>query len=274
VGRTALDDTAQRLIEAANPGVEFDWPRILKGQGAPPAETRPPVEARRGRPENRRQQPPQSRPNVRPPVPGPRSAEPHPEIVKIGDAVESEGSPDPADPSIGMQEGQAEVVPAVAETSADAGAVAFASSADPRSSSENVPEDVPEYVHEYVDVVIPAHDKIGSDGVRRLRTRYADILTRIPERTADPVRQEELKQLAARLNPDAWLTDEEVAQGLEQYESVFASLREVVGQKRRRRRRGRGQRSSDPTDSSSAVVSSAGDSPEVEAADDDGDESE
>ena len=110
--------------------------------------------------------------------------------------------------------------------------------------------------------------------MRRLRTRYADILTRIPERTADPARQEELKQLAARLNPDAWLTDEEVAQGLEQYESVFASLREVVGQKRRRRKRGRGQRSSDPAEGSSAVASDPGDSPEVEAADDDGDEGE
>jgi hypothetical protein len=54
----------------------------------------------------------------------------------------------------------------------------------------------------------------------------------------DYVRADELRAQADRLNPDMWVTDEEVLHGLEQYEAVFASLREVVGRKRRRRRRG------------------------------------
>ena len=66
-------------------------------------------------------------------------------------------------------------------------------------------------------------------------------MARIPERTDEP-RREELKEQADRLNPDSWVTDDQVVQGLEQYESVLASLREVVGQKRRRRRRGKGPR--------------------------------
>ena len=107
------------------------------------------------------------------------------------------------------------------------------------------------------DTPTPAHAKIGAEGVQRLRARYVEILARIPERTPDPQRQEELKRLADRLNPDSWGSDEDVAQGLEQYESVFASLREVVGQKRRRRRRGRGPRPAEPgggagTDSSAS----------------------
>ncbi len=72
------------------------------------------------------------------------------------------------------------------------------------------------------------------------------MLARISERAADPSRREELKLQADRLNPDAWVTTEEVVQGLEQYESVFASLREVVGQKRRRRRRGGPPPQADP----------------------------
>ncbi len=65
---------------------------------------------------------------------------------------------------------------------------------------------------------------------------------RITERTADPERREELKWQADRLNPDSWVTAEDVAQALEQYETVLASLSDVIGQRRRRKRRGGRQR--------------------------------
>ncbi|MEO7272828.1 MAG: hypothetical protein ABIX28_19240 [Vicinamibacterales bacterium] len=87
-----------------------------------------------------------------------------------------------------------------------------------------------------------AHGRLGSDGVQRLRARHAEILARISERVADPVRQDELKSQAERLNPDTWVTKEEVQLGLEQYESVLDALRTVVGQGRRRRRRSGGPR--------------------------------
>ena len=50
VGRAALDEDAIRLIEQLNPGIEFDWTRILKGQGAPPTEPRPPVDVQAAAP--------------------------------------------------------------------------------------------------------------------------------------------------------------------------------------------------------------------------------
>jgi hypothetical protein len=222
VGRAALDEDAIRLIEQLNPGIEFDWTRILKGQGGPATESRPPIEARRQRPDHRRPQSPHTPPvkPVQPPVP---TAAPS---VSLPAEFSSE-----------------DTTPAQVEELADPGpATEPSTDAPPRIEA---------------DVPTPAHARIGADGVQRLRARYAEILVRISERTADPARREELKAQADRLNPDAWVTDDEVVQGLEQYESVFASLREVVGQKRRRRRRGRGSRPAEPGAPVSATIDPA-----------------
>ena len=228
VGRAALDEDAIRLIEELNPGIEFDWTRILKGQGAPPTESRPPADARRQRPDHRRPQSPHA-------PPPPRAVQPFVPAEAPAVNPPTEISPDTA-------------MPATVDQLAD----------DITAPDSAV--DAPARIDS--DVPTPAHGRIGADGVQRLRARHAEILVRISERAADPVRREELKAQADRLNPDAWVTDDEVVQGLEQYESVFASLREVVGQKRRRRRRGRGPRPAEPGGavSASAADASAGDS--------------
>ena len=70
---------------------------------------------------------------------------------------------------------------------------------------------------------------------------------RIGERVPEAARQDELKAQAERLNPDTWVTDDEVRVGLESYESVLESLRGVVGQGRRRRRRGPGRPDGEPS---------------------------
>jgi hypothetical protein len=49
----------------------------------------------------------------------------------------------------------------------------------------------------------------------------------LPKNPDEPVR-EELKTKAERLNPDAWVTDDEVAAALEQYETYSKSFA-VVG---------------------------------------------
>ena len=74
----------------------------------------------------------------------------------------------------------------------------------------------------------PAHSRLGSEGLSRLRARYSEMLARIVERVPEAERQSELKSLAERLNPDAWLTDDDVAAGLESYETTFASLRAAI----------------------------------------------
>jgi hypothetical protein len=82
-----------------------------------------------------------------------------------------------------------------------------------------------------------AQARLGFEGLSRLRARHAEVLARISERVTDAARRDELKSDAERLNPDTWVTDAEVTAGLESYETVFESLRGVVG--RRRKRRGR-----------------------------------
>ena len=82
----------------------------------------------------------------------------------------------------------------------------------------------------------PAHARLGSEGLARLRTRYADVSATITRRITDEQRRQQLLDLAGRLNPDSWGTAEDVQRGLDEYESVLASLREVAGRRRRRRR--------------------------------------
>jgi hypothetical protein len=78
----------------------------------------------------------------------------------------------------------------------------------------------------------PAHSRLGSEGLARLRARYSEMLARIDERVTDPEQQSELKSLAERLNPDAWLTDDDVTAGLESYEATFATLRAAIPSRR------------------------------------------
>jgi hypothetical protein len=84
--------------------------------------------------------------------------------------------------------------------------------------------------------ISPAHARLGSEGLARLRARYAEVSATISRRVQDEVRRQQLHELAERLNPDSWVTGEEVQRGLDEYESVLASLREVVGRRRRRKR--------------------------------------
>jgi hypothetical protein len=83
--------------------------------------------------------------------------------------------------------------------------------------------------------ISPAHAQLGSEGLSRLRARYAEVLAGISRRVTDPERQEVLRTAADRLNPDNWVTADEVRLGLEQYEAVLESIRSQLGRRRRRR---------------------------------------
>ena len=79
--------------------------------------------------------------------------------------------------------------------------------------------------------------RLGAEALLRLRARYAELMARISDRISDPATQEELKSKAERLNPDTWVTDEEVRLGLDVYEETFEQLRASVGGSGTRRRR-------------------------------------
>jgi hypothetical protein len=198
VGRAALDEDAIRLIEELNPFIQFDWARILKGQGAPPSEPRVPHDTRRQRPPAR-DVPAERDERLERPIEE-SGTEPEPaREADVQSQLDEESGIAPADEAIGGFE---------------------------------------EAVEDLRSEPTPAHERLGAEGVQRLRARYAELLARISERVADPARRDELRARAESLNPDSWVTREEVAQGLEQYEPLLASFREVLGRRRRRKRRG------------------------------------
>lgn len=204
VGRSALDEDAIRLIEQHNPGVEFDWTRILKGQDAP-SEPIPQPE-RRPRPRTRE-------------FPAPRPVVP---AAPLAAPVEAETAHDPG--RMVEHEGPREL-----EAPEDPGL----------ETGEPPPEPVdgPASDAQPGAPLTPAQARLGFEGLSRLRARHAEVLARISEKVMDAAARDQLKSAAERLNPDTWVTDDEVTAGLESYESVFESLRGVVGRGRKRRGR-------------------------------------
>ena len=179
-----------KMLEQSNPGVDFDWPRLLKGEAGAQPDTRPRPENRDGERRPRREGRPRDAAQPQRP-PRPVQAAP----------------PAPTPPPEPAPRAEVEVPPIVF--------------ADPPEATA-------------------AFERLGAEGVLRLRARYAELVGRIHEKITDEARQTELKTQAERLNPDTWGTPDAVAAGLEQYEAVFEGLRSVVGTRRRRRRRSGG----------------------------------
>jgi hypothetical protein len=266
IGRSALDEAAIRLIEEHNPDVEFDWTRILKGQDAP-AEQKAPQPDRRGRP--RREYPP--RQGASPPAaPTPSRQQVEPATTEVAaeplletvqpdspERTTSEGL-DSHSPALIVGATQQLSTPPLEPARIDLAAIDELLSDSPAlPSSTGAPPDAP---------ATPAEARLGSEGLSRLRARHAEVLARISETVTDPIRRDELKSQAERLNPDTWVTDAEVTQGLESYETVFESLRTVVGRGRQRRRRSAGRPKADPVsatrpqpDAASSESSGSGD---------------
>ena len=81
-----------------------------------------------------------------------------------------------------------------------------------------------------------AEEILGAEGLSRVRARYAEVLARISAQVTDDAAAEELRGLAERLNPDAWVTADEVGLGLEDFERVLEQVRQRLGAVRRPRR--------------------------------------
>jgi hypothetical protein len=273
VGRAPIDETAIRLLEQHNPDVQFDWTRILK---APPAaegqgrrdrgdrdqrgrrEARPPQRSRGG--------PPSSLPV--PPAPVDASAPALvapvvPERPEVEQENTSSGVPEFLAPHEATALG-AEAISALGAEAAEAAKAAAKAAVDEEISSSDTPdllssceegvksaevapasgpeeatEPAPIFEARPEDAGSASYQRLGAEGLVRIRARYAEVMARIAERPMEEEAREELKQRAERLNPDAWVTADEVTAALEQYETVFEGLRGVVGRHPRGRRRGR-----------------------------------
>ena len=239
VGREALDADAMRLLEQHNPDVTFDWSRLKAGLGAATsagsadsAGSNPSGwGGKSGRDERRRERRDRRTRPEQPVVSAPAAsttaadyaehphfdvAEPH---VEDGAPVEALGAVEPPEPF----------------------ERAAASAVDPVQPAEPVepldPEPILAVDSLPAEPVEPRYARLGELGLQRLRARYADVVARLePKPDMPDVEREELMARAARLNPDAWLTVEAVSQALEEYESVFESLRPFLGRPARRRR--------------------------------------
>jgi len=223
-----------RLLEQHNPDVSFDWERLLKsGSSASPGSV---GSGSGSRDERRRDRRDQRRPrDSEPRVPAVASA-PTPQVPEdragsdfrgISSEPAAADAFDGAVPSPRFGEPDAEPEPGEAEPGTP----------NPENLKNREPEDAVE-----PDEPVPPEPlderylRLGADGLRRLRARYADLKGRIAAKPMDEAQRNELTARLERLNPDAWLTDEDVARGIDEYELVFESFRGVVGRPPRRSR--------------------------------------
>lgn len=232
VGRAALDEEAIRAIEERNPDIAFDWSKILEAQPTPAPAPAEPSERRR-------------RPHAGQTPPGAPRA-PHALPSKEARAT-----------SAGTTEGSmaareiVEALPPPVEPVPAADVVASETIEGPEIEP---PALVPVTVyHGGADVLVaegadelrlsPVEARLGSEQLSRIRARYAEILARITERVgSDPARLEDMRRAAELLNPDVWVTDEEIASGLQHFDAQLGEIRRVLGIKRRRRSRRGGRR--------------------------------
>jgi hypothetical protein len=186
VGRPALDEDAIRTIEEQHPDVDFDWPHILEvGAVMEPEIERRPVREKR---RTGREQPP---------VVGEQHVPSEP-------ALEEE-----LPPALTGEE-----LTAPAESGFDDGEM---------SKFEN---DVAE---EGTPALPRAHDLleelVGREIATRLRARYAEVIARIHRVPLEHAQREAWEARAERLNPDNWVTPDEVLKGVQHADALFDSLR-------------------------------------------------
>lgn len=228
VGRAALDEEAIRVIEERNPDITFDWSRILEGQ-AGPASAEPVGRGRRPRDSQAQE----SRAHDR--------ARQEERQIGTGPTEESPASHEAGE---APKRVPAESVPALEQASPD--------SADVHEIEPPALVPVTVY-HGGADVLVaadgdtrrpsPLEARLGSEQLSRVRARYAEILARITQRAGgDSVRLDEMRRAAEALNPDGWITDEEVGRGLQHFDARLGEIRRALGIKRRRRSRRGGRR--------------------------------
>jgi len=202
VGRPALDQDAIRWIEEHNPEIDFDWPKILEAAPTPAPVEEPKV--RRGR---------RGRPDR-----GAQAAERRERPRR---------QPEPAPTPSPVEEAAPEIQSAPVITPEQEAIEQIA-----RPDVEEIPVPPP-----------PAVDTVlGHEQLIRFRARYAELQARIIERGGEPEHVESLRTQAESLNPDSWVTEQEVRKGMEEFETKIRELRAALGLRRRRRSRRGGRR--------------------------------
>jgi hypothetical protein len=204
VGRAAIDEDAIRELQAQYPDIDFDWDRILEAK--PPAAEPDDQTRGRGRFRERRRDPQRAREQREAAVDPEEAAVEPPRRVPL--ATDDAFTPNAL--SSGEMEPQEE-----ASASPAGGDLADG------------------------ELSVSAVERaLGSQGLSRVRARYAEVLARIHGAPIDAEAQARLVDLAEQLNPDTWVTSAQVQEGVRRFEGVLAEISTVVGAPRKRTRRG------------------------------------
>jgi len=240
VGRPALDPETMRWIEEHNPDIEFDWPKILEAQPSPAP---PPDDSRvrRQRRDRPRTPPPAAARRPDTAAEGPRP--PAPEVES------SEAASKPPEPALELEpklEPELEREPELEPEPEPELSAAFEQLAHPDATGDTA------------SAAVGSDQPLARDQLMRLRARYAELLTRIAERGGDADRVQGLRAQAESLNPDNWITSDDVRTGVESFEQKIRDLRAALGLRRRRRsRRGGRRRRPDATESAPSAPAGA-----------------
>jgi hypothetical protein len=188
VGRPALDEDAIRTIEEQHPGVDFDWPQILEVG----AITQPEVE--------RELVPPRRR------LPRPQPAVPQDGAAATRTTQQARQWPPERPPEIQPDREVQAVPPPLAVGGEEE------SMEDPAGRPAPRPHDVLE-------------ELVGREIATRLRARYAEIISRIHRFPVEHAQRSAWEARAQKLNPNDWVTPDEVLRGVQHADALFDSLR-------------------------------------------------
>lgn len=222
VGRPALDEDAIRTIEDQHPDIEFDWAQILEVGAAMAADFdhRADRDADRGSP----------RGSDRGAQRGARAGDQERGRRKTS---RPRGEPAPPVPTAGAS-GASSAAPGPYSTSAvtlqSLSAAAPAVEPEPEQQVEAQPSDErphhaqppPEAARRGPDVL---SELAGREIATRLRARYSGITARIDEHGVDDAGRAAWRARAAALDPDSWVTPEEILRGVQQADRLLDQLR-------------------------------------------------
>jgi hypothetical protein len=226
VGRSAFDEDAIRLLEEQHPDIDFDWDRILASRPPAPPEPR---EARYSRAERRPTR--ESRRDER----GKTSPAPPRHAAPPSDAIVPDTAPPATPPPETTPPDSAPLQPP--SQIAIVSPIAVPDDISPSRTFVRVFDRVDEPPHPLTEPSA-AERLLGTEKLTIFRARYAELQARITARGGEPSRVDALREQAERVNPDAWVTEAEVASGLASVDAICAELHKLVGRRRRRRRRG------------------------------------
>lgn len=197
VGRPALDAEAIRTIEAAHPEILFDWAEILElgtmaqlevEAPAPPGRHRRPPRSRQERPARRASRPPAGRPA----------------------GAEAERAELPAD-------APEERLPAASAAGAAGQAV--------DREEHRLPVGGPDQPTAGAGLL---EELVGRGIATRVRGRYAELRAHIEAHPADEATKERWRLTLETINPDAWVTAEDVLAGMTRADAVYAALHREI----------------------------------------------